>query len=423
MKRNTIRLIIILGAISMIGIVVTQVFWVKRAFDLKETEFNHKVNIALKNVVEGLCQFNGTDVPTANVVEQMSSNYFTVMVNNMISPEVLEYYLKAEMGKRNIEYDFEYGIYDCSSQQMVYGDYVQMAGDLESSPDMDPQMLPKLESEAYYFGVYFPNKEAHLLSDMGIWTFSSLVLLIVVVFFVYTMFVILKQKRLSEVQRDFINNMTHEFKTPISTIAVSAEVLQSGDIVNQPERLKNYAGIIQAENKRLQKQVDRVLQMAVLDKKVELKKEEVDIHEVIKRVVEGMDVSVNERQGKIECLLKAAQSRVIADKLHLTNVIYNLIDNAIKYCSSVPQIEIITKNLKSGVEIILNDNGIGIDQTEQNKVFNRFYRVPTGNLHDVKGFGLGLNYVKTMIDQHHGQISLKSSPGQGSSFSIYLPFS
>ena len=172
MKRNTIRLIIVLGAVSIVGIVVTQVFWVKRALDLRETEFNHNVNLALKNVVESLCQYNGTDVPNSSIVDQLSSNYFTVMVNNMISPEVLEYYLKAEFSKRSPGFDFEYGIYDYSDQKMVYGNYITMSNPQGEIPDSNPSDFPQLKSDAYYFGVYFPNKESQLLSQMGIWAFS-----------------------------------------------------------------------------------------------------------------------------------------------------------------------------------------------------------------------------------------------------------
>ncbi len=423
MKGKAIRLVVILGAISIVGITVIQVFWVKRAFDLKETEFNHNVNIALKNVVESLCQYNGTDVPTASVVDQISSNYFTVKVNNMISPELLEYYLKAELGKRSLSFDFEYGIYDCSDEQMVFGNHVSMTS-LESSPEkLEKSEFPELTTNNYYFGVYFPLKEAQLISNMGIWTFSSLVLFIVLIFFTCAMFVIFKQRRLSEVQRDFINNMTHEFKTPISTIAVSAEVLQQPGIKDQPERLRNYAGIIQAENNRLKKQVERVLQMALLDKdKIDIKKEEIDIHSILSDVIQTMDLSIKARNGKINCLMKAGNSRVFADKLHMTNIFYNLIDNAVKYCKSIPEIEIVTNDLKSGIEIVLKDNGIGIGTDQQKRVFHRFYRVPTGNLHDVKGFGLGLNYVKTMIAAHHGHIALSSNFGEGSSFKIFLPF-
>ena len=423
MKRKAIRLFIILGALSMIGIMVTQYFWVKRAFDLKETEFNHNVNLALKNVVESLCQHNGTDVPSANVIDQVSGNYFTVNVNNMLSPEILEYYLAAELGKRSIDFDFEYGIYDCSDQQMVFGNHVTMTSELSEPLDVTKSQFPELKANDYYFGVYFPQKEARLLGSMGIWTFSSLVLLVVMVFFAYAMFVILKQKRLSEVQRDFINNMTHEFKTPISTISVSAEVLQQPGIISDPDRLRNYAGIIQTENQRLKKQVDRVLQMAVLNKEnVTINREEIDIHEILRTVIQGVDVNLKERQGEINCLMEAAKSHIMADKLHITNVFYNLIDNAVKYCKSIPRVEVITRNIKSGIEIIMKDNGIGIKPEEHRKVFDRFYRVPTGNVHDVKGFGLGLNYVKTMVAAHHGHVTLKSEPGKGSSFKIYLPF-
>ena len=370
-----------------------------------------------------MCSRLRTDVPTASVVDQISSNYFTVNVNNMISPEVLEYYLKAEFANKAIDYNFEYGIYNCANQQMVFGKDVSMPATVGAEAPPVGSIFPELSASDYYFGVYFPLKEAQLISNMGIWTFSSMVLLVVLAFFAYSIFIILKQKRLSEVQRDFINNMTHEFKTPISTIAVSAEVLQQANIETQPERLKNYASIIQTENNRLKKQVERVLQMAVLNKdKLDLKREEVEIHEVLEEVIQSMDISLQEKQRTITFRQEAEQGLIIADRLHMTNIFYNLIDNAIKYCQSTPQIEILTKNTRAGLEVNIRDNGIGIDKEEQKKVFHRFYRVPTGNVHDVKGFGLGLNYVKTIVEAHHGSISLESIPGEGSSFTILLPF-
>jgi two-component system phosphate regulon sensor histidine kinase PhoR len=270
--------------------------------------------------------------------------------------------------------------------------------------------------------VQFPNREAQILNQMGIWTFSSVVLLLVIVFFAYTLFVILKQKRLSEIQKDFINNMTHEFKTPIATIAVSAEVLKSPDIVHQPERLFNYTTIIENENKRLKQHVERVLQMAKLDKEdFDLKKETINLHEVIQEVVEGMRISLQEKQGTLMLELNASKPEIQADRHHLTNVIYNLVDNAIKYCSNQPAIAIKTMSEGKGIVLEVQDNGIGIGSENQKRIFQKFYRVPTGNVHDVKGFGLGLHYVKQMVEAHRGKITLMSEIGKGCRFQVHLP--
>jgi two-component system phosphate regulon sensor histidine kinase PhoR len=303
---------------------------------------------------------------------------------------------------------------------MVYGNYVKLS-DKASKREQNPN-LPKWVNAGYYFGVQFPNREAQILNQMGIWSFSSAVLVVVFVFFGYTLFVILKQKRLSEIQKDFINNMTHEFKTPISTIAVSTEVLKDTNIVQQPERLLQYATIIENENKRLKQHVERVLQMAKLDKEdVGLKKETVNLHEIIQEVVQSIDLALQERQGSIQLNLNAPSSNLPADRHHLTNVIFNLLDNALKYCTSKPSITIRTELIGNNFSLTIEDNGIGISDENKRRIFQKFYRVPTGNVHDVKGFGLGLHYVKQIVEAHRGRITVASEPGKGCAFTILLP--
>jgi two-component system phosphate regulon sensor histidine kinase PhoR len=300
MKSSTIRLVVVLATLCIVGITITQVYWVKRAFDLKEAEFERQVNTALINVAQQIYKLGNTPSSANNPVKQLSTNYFVVSVNNQIDAGILEFLLRTEFEKRNIKADFEYGIFDCTHEKMVYGNYVSMR-----STDSKNEPVKNLPSWAnhggYYFGVQFPNREAQILNQMGIWSFSSVVLLLVIVFFSYTLFVILKQKRLSEIQKDFINNMTHEFKTPIATIAVSTEVLKNPDIVKQPERLLNYTTIIENENKRLKKHVERVLQMARLDKEdIGLKKENINLHEVIQEVVDGMRLSLQEKPSSFD---------------------------------------------------------------------------------------------------------------------------
>ena len=419
MKSSSIRFIVILGTLCIVGITITQLYWVRRAFDLKEAEFERTVNAALFNVASQIFTLNNTPSPAMNPVKQVSTNYFIVLVNSEVDASLLEFLLRSEFEKRSIRADFEYGVYDCNSEKMKYGDYVPMqsAGEKVSN-----SKLPAWSDYAYYFGVQFPNHEAHILNQMGIWSFSSGVLLIVIVFFGYTLFIILKQKRLSEIQKDFINNMTHEFKTPISTIAVSTEVLKDPAITQHPERLLNYTTIIEKENARLRQQVERVLQVAQMDKEdIGLRKEKVDVHSVIEEAIRNTSGALSEKQGSISCALTATHHTVEADRMHLTNVLYNLIDNAIKYCTGAPHIVI--RTLDSGKSLLLevHDNGIGISPENQKRVFQKFFRVPTGNVHDVKGFGIGLNYVKTIIESHKGSINLQSVLGNGSVFKIVLP--
>jgi two-component system, OmpR family, phosphate regulon sensor histidine kinase PhoR len=418
-KSSTIRFIVILGTICILGITVTQLYWVKRAFDLKESEFERTVNGALFNVAHQIFDINNTPSPAANPVRQVSTNYFIVMVNGDVDVSLLEFLLKSEFEKRNIKYDFEYGVYDCSNEKMKYGDYISLQNAKEK---VTSKKLPAWNQYAYYFGVQFPNREAHLLNQMGIWSFSTVMLLVVIIFFAYTLFIILKQKRLSEIQKDFINNMTHEFKTPISTIAVSTEVLKDPGIVNQPERLLNYTTIIEKENNRLKQQVERVLQMARLDKEdIGLKKEVVDVHVIIQDSVRNTAHALEERSGGVELQLNATKHNIEADRLHLTNVFHNLLDNAIKYSKDAPRIIIGSSVVNDVLQISVKDNGIGISAENQKRVFQKFFRVSTGNVHDVKGFGLGLSYVKSIIDAHKGNIRIESELDKGCLFTIILP--
>jgi two-component system, OmpR family, phosphate regulon sensor histidine kinase PhoR len=417
-KNSSIRFVVILGALCIIGITFTQLYWVRRAFDLKEDEFERTVNAALFNVANQIFDINNTPSPAANPVKQVSTNYFIVMVNGDVDASLLEFLLKSEFEKRSIRADFEYGVYNCSSEKMEYGDYIS----LTQKEKVTSKKLPAWNHYAYYFGVQFPNREAHLINQLGIWSFSSFVLLVVIIFFAYALFIILKQKRLSEIQKDFINNMTHEFKTPISTIALSTEVLKNPDIISQPERLLNYTNIIEKENIRLKQHVERVLQMARLDKEdIGLKKEQVDIHLLIQEAVRTNSHALKDKNGSVELTLNAANFIVNGDRLHLTNVLNNLIDNAVKYSAENPEIKISTLSASGWLTILVSDNGIGISAENQKRVFQKFYRVPTGNLHDVKGFGLGLSYVKTIIEAHKGVIKLQSELAKGSTFKISLP--
>lgn len=417
MNRQKIRLLLVLATLSILGISITQIYWVKQAFNLKESQFNRDVNLALFNVAQQIFEINQTPSPTNNPTKQIATNYFQVMVNSEIDANLLEFLLKTELEKRNILLDFEYGIYDCSHEKLIYGNYISLTSSNNKSPS--PTALPIPPQQDYYFTVYFPSKSAQLIYSVDIWSFSSIVLLLVIVFFAYTLFVILKQKRLSEVQRDFINNMTHEFKTPISTIALSAEVLKDPSIVHDPQRLLNYASIIESENLRMKNQVERVLQIASADtENLNLKLESINVHDLIEQVLYNM--SDRTTADKVE-IIKNFDAKIFlikADRLHLTNILYNLLENAIKYSRENPVIIISTKSKGDILEIKIADNGIGIDQKEHQKIFAKFYRVSQGNRHDVKGFGLGLSYVKRVVEAHKAKILLESKPNNGSTFTL-----
>jgi len=419
MRKNTIRYITLLGAISMAGIILIQIYWVRKAFDLKEKQFDQTIQISLRNVAEKMAEYGQFSLPSTDLINQVSTDYYAVNFNNTIDAKTLQYYLINEFQKMGISTDFEYGIYDCSSDKMVYGNYVSAQGIVENKPI---KALPKMDKLTYYFVIYFPERSSYITSKMDNWVLTSFILLFVIVFFSYALFIILRQKRLSEVQKDFINNMTHEFKTPISTIAIASETISQPSIISTPERLFTYSGIIHEEAARLNMQVERVLQTVKAERKeFQLNKDKIDLHELIKTIVESFNVNAKNNKGEIKLNLSATNYNIIADKHHLTNVIFNLLDNAVKYSVQAPMIAISTLNEGNKILLSVSDEGMGIKKEYLKRIFDKFFRVPSGNIHNVKGFGLGLSYVKSIVKLHHWKIKVISEPGQGSTFTIIIP--
>ncbi len=421
MNRNTIRLITLLGALSIIGIVLTQIHWVRKAYELQENQLNKEIYFALKTVAHNIFEDYHLDMPEQKIVHHIEDGYFVVRLTNPIDKDVLEHLLKRELQKRNLLMDFEFGLYDCHHQKMTYGNYVSFSNN--QTNNLKRTQFPIWSNESYYFSINFPSKDMAIFKRIEAWSFSSIAALVVILFFVYTLFIVFRQKRLSEIQKDFINNMTHEFKTPISTITISSNVLKNPEIFTNPERLKSYANIINDEAVRLKTQVERILQMATIEKdKINLKYDILDIHEVIEESLTIIQPTLQNKNGKFSLDLLAHESLIRADKLHITNVLYNLLDNAIKYNENDPEILISTENKDKFVVINITDNGIGMTEDAQKKIFDKFYRIPTGNIHNVKGFGLGLNYVKELVKAHKGKVLVKSDIKKGSTFSIYLPY-
>jgi two-component system phosphate regulon sensor histidine kinase PhoR len=342
-----------------------------------------------------------------------------VDVNSVLDANVLEYYLKSEFEKLNIRTDYEYAIYDCHTDRMVYGNYISVTGSGEKAKLGNN--LPKYDKYLYYFGIHFPALRSTIAQDMAILFFFSSILFLSLVFFVYAIFVILQQKRLSELQRDFINNMTHEFKTPISTINISADVISHPDILQEPQRLFKYGSIIKQENQRLNLLVEKVLQIARIEKGgIQLKKEHIDLNALIRTIVDNSRSNLK-ADVNIEVILDQSIDKIPADVLHLTNIFHNLLDNAFKYAGDKPLIRIETIKNQNYIRIIFADDGPGIDPKYRKRIFHKFFRIPTGNVHDVKGFGLGLYYVKLICRAHKWKIWLDPEPVTGTKFIIEIP--
>jgi two-component system phosphate regulon sensor histidine kinase PhoR len=419
MRRQQVRFVVLLGAISIIGIITVQVYFLFQAWNIREKQLTQSLVIALKTVAEKISHLNQTALPYGNPVRQLTSNYFVVDVNTIIDANVLEHYLKNEFDRLNIKTDYEYAIYDCHTDRMVYGNFISAKGSGETA--RSGTELPKYHEYLYYFGIHFPSLRNTIAGDMTIWFFFTSILVLSVIFFVYAIFVILQQKRFSELQKDFINNMTHEFKTPISSINISADIITRPDIIEDPQRLLMYGRIIKKENHRLNLLVEKVLQIARFEKGgIHLKKEWLDLNMLVQTVAENFAVSLD-HDNRILTTLDHSVGKVLADVLHLTNIFYNIIDNAVKYAGEKAVIMIETKKEQNRVLIFISDNGPGVDPKYHKQIFHKFFRVPSGNIHDVKGFGLGLYYVKIICRAHQWNIRLDNEPGKGAKFIIEIP--
>jgi len=419
-KNSTILRVVILGALAIVSIIGIQMYWVFKTWDAKEQEFHEKVNIALLNVGRSFEKL-GKPLPEYNLIERVSSNYYVVNINDIINANNLEFFLRKELEAVGLTDDFEYGIYDCATDKMVNGNYISYTP-LSGEPQVQhAEALPTYNKYLYYFGVRFPNRNAQILGSMPLTVIFSVLLLLTLTFFTYSIFVILRQKRLSEMQKDFINNMTHEFKTPISTIKISADVFMNNTQIQQDKRLSQYARIIREQNQRLNDQVEKVLQLARVEREnFKLAKEPIVLHEVLDEVLAGVGLKVQKLNGTLQTDLQAERPQVLADPLHLTNILHNLLDNAMKYCRQQPHITVRTVDEGKFVRLTVEDQGIGIPKEYQERVFQKFFRVPTGNVHNVKGFGLGLFYIKNICRSHGWRLQLHSEPGVGTAVSICM---
>lgn len=336
----------------------------------------------------------------------------------------LDSLLKTSLMDRGIELPFHFLVYDPFNERTISQNF---EGDINRvlTSDLQANLFPNdVIGEAGFMSLYFPDQASYILSKIWMTLFSSVIfILILVASFGFAIRTIFKQKQLSEVKNDFINNMTHEFKTPISTIALASEALRDEEVNKTLGLKEKYLGIIHDENKRLGQQVEKVLQMAVIDRKdMELKPEAVDVHEIIEKAIENISIQVANKKGTISKQLSANHTEAVADRVHLTNIIYNLLDNANKYSKEDPKIRISTEDRANSILIKVEDHGIGIANDALPRIFDKFYRIPTGNLHDVKGFGLGLAYVKNMIEAHGGSITATSELKKGSKFTVSLPY-
>jgi two-component system, OmpR family, phosphate regulon sensor histidine kinase PhoR len=370
---------------------------------------------------------NKQEAMETNLNESFLINEKLLLQGRPIKERIDSVFLKQMLDERfkslGIELNYKYAVFTFDE-----GVEKKVIGDLDYDINKVPFHRPLFPNDiadigANYLHVYFPKQSGYILKDTGMLIIPLVILTgLLIAIFTYTILIILKQKKLSMIKNDFINNMTHELKTPISTISLASQMLEDGSITNTPQTIEHISKVIGQESKRLSYQVEKVLQMAVFSEgQLKLRFKELDLHDLILNVIANFELRVHDKNGELLSKLEAKSADIKGDEVHITNVIFNLLDNAVKYSNGTPRIVVSTKNEKNCIVLSVEDNGIGIPKEHLSQIFERFYRVPTGNIHNVKGFGLGLSYVKKIAEVHNTEIKVDSVLNKGTKFSLFFP--
>jgi len=420
-KKRTFLIIVSITGIALAGIIFIQFYWIRNAVSLHEDQFDSRVRLALKGAVNQMYE-NKSDTCVEGLFCNRSCIQKDSILNNGINVDALRPIIKKEFSEAGLYEPYIYGIYRLKAS---HADFI-------SKPGFEKQLLNSaheaslsciFKNDQVFLGAWFPDEKKQAMQSIFWWLLICFFLMTVLVFgFIFSIYSFLRQKKISEMKSDFVNNITHEFKTPIATISLASEMLLKPSVLASEAKARKYAGIIYDENIRLRNQVEHVLQLAVLDRGIyDLKYKSIDIHQLIYKITESYQLLIKEKNGSLKLQLNATNYQAYADGMHVENIITNLLDNANKYSTVNPDITISTFNRNDHIVVAVEDKGIGISKENQKRIFRKMFRVHTGNVHDVKGFGLGLYYVKRMVEAHNGNINLHSEPGKGSRFEISLP--
>jgi two-component system phosphate regulon sensor histidine kinase PhoR len=421
MRKKTIILLILLTSVSLAGVILIQLYWVRNGMKLQEEQFDNKVKVTLKSVVNRMFDEKSTFQSNPFVCGE-ECDHRTRQILEAVNPVRLDSLMHEEFGGMEIELEYVWGVFNPPSKAILAGDAGRFKAELLST-NHSVSLSCLYRSEQLMLGVYFPGEKSMLWRRILPWLILSFFLLAIMISaFTYMIFSFLRQKKLSEMKTDFVNNMTHEFKTPIATISLASEMLLNPKINESAERTVRYARIIFDENLRLKHQVDQVLQIVVLDKGgFHLRMSYFDANEAILSCLKSFELTVRDMGGFLNFKPEAESHYLFADENHFKNIINNLLDNAAKYSRGYPEIQVISQNINGMFVVEVHDKGLGISAEHQKHIFRKLYRVPTGNVHDVKGSGLGLYYVKTMTEAHGGFVRVSSEQKRGSIFEIHFP--
>lgn len=416
MKINKLNIAIILGFVAITGILTVQLLWTRQAFDFEEQKFSQKVHVTLLQVIDRLYELNGQEYPLKNPISKVTNNYYIVNVNNDFDAGMLEYCLRSEFERSGLITDFEYAIYKCESDEMVYGNYVSMSN---HSAQKSAFRFPKQGNLVYYFAIRFPKENTYIFSSLSFWLLLSGLLLLILLIYVYSIFTLLQQKKYSALQRDFINNMTHEFKTPLSSILIASTYLAKQDKIRNDGKLDKYAGIIIQQSEKLNKHIEKILDVARSDEApLTLQKKEIELKPLLENVSDNLQLR---HQSLKVSVTGHTDSKILADEFHFTNVVYNLMDNSIRYSQGDPEIHINIHKTLRGLQIDFSDQGIGVPENRLSNIFDKFYRVPGPKGNEVTGFGLGLYYVKKIGLLHGWKLWAHNNATKGLTISISIP--
>ena len=422
--KKVFPLIILLITLSVLGIIFIQMSWIRDAIKLRQGQHQQDINYAVNQIKESL--HRKYLVKTNNFAymdEETRQFYLRDFTVQVLSEEEIREVIDQSLKKYNLKEPFEYSITNIFSSPII--------GSRAFKPEYihDPNSIKvnlSHDKAAYYLEtlhLYINEDKNYVLRNMG-WMIGASILFttIIISAFGLTVRTMFNQKKLSEIKSDFINNMTHELKTPLATISLAIDALTNEKVIHDSDKVRYYSSMIKDENKRMNKQVEKILQAARIEKQdIKLTLQELNAHDIIQKVADNLSLQIQEKQGKLDLVLAAPKHIIEADEVHFSNIVFNLLDNAIKYSKDHPAIVVETQTSTNYLTIKIRDNGIGMNRETQARIFEKFYRAHTGNIHNVKGFGLGLSYVKAMVDAHNGKIKVDSTLGKGSTFTISLP--
>ena len=406
------------AALALGGLLLVQGYWFRKAFSLEERAFDEKVHLALRAVAHRVLGQSGDATTPLGRTAQPAANQYEVALQAPESYANIHRLVLKELTRHHVRLPYELSVSAPHSpdQPVLGGSVDPAAGPAQDLPCVGRAVEPAL----YRVRVRFPDKGLHLAESLQVWYFSAFAFLLVALVFGYAFVLVRKERQLGAARRDFLNNMTHELKTPLANIALASEVLQQPASVRSERKVAHYASLIYKESKRLEAQITRVLEMARLERsELHLELGIIDVHALIGEVSRTAALEVERRKGRLHCALQAGQPQVQGDGHHLKNVLHNLLENAQKYSPEAPCITIATRNVGDQLVISVQDQGRGMGP-ESEQIFQPFYRASTGNRHDTKGFGLGLSYVKRVVEAHKGRIQVASRPNQGSRFDVFL---